>query len=161
MNLIVAVDKNWGIGYQGGLLCHLRGDLQFFKKTTMGHTVVMGRSTLESLPGGRGLPGRKNVVLTRQESFKAEGVEQVVHSVEALRALLEEDPEAFIIGGAEVYAQMLPYCCTCFVTRIWQEFPADRYFPDLDVLEEFQVTWKSEMQEENGIKYQWYKYERQ
>jgi dihydrofolate reductase len=160
MNLIVATDRCWGIGKDGGLLCHLSGDLKFFKKTTMGHTVVMGRATLESLPGGRGLPGRRNVVLTRQEGFRAENVDDVVHSVEELLALLADDPGAFVIGGADVYRQMLPYCDTCYVTRIEDVFPADRFFPDLDALGAFEITWESDWQEENGLRYRWLKYER-
>ena len=160
MNLIVAVDKNWGIGKDGELLCHLSGDLKFFKETTMGHTVVMGRTTLESLPGRRGLPGRRNIVLTRQEGYAAERVDTVVHSLEELCGVLEHDRDAFIIGGAEVYRQMLPYGNTCYVTRIEESFPADRYFPDLDADEDFVMTWESSRQEENGIVYRWVKYER-
>lgn len=160
MNLIVAADRNWAIGNEGDLLCHLSGDLKFFKETTMGHTVVMGRTTLESLPGKRGLPGRRNIVITRQEGYEAERVDTVVHDMDELMEVLKDDPEAFVIGGAEVYRQLLPKCNTCYITRIDAEFPADRFFPDLDADPDFEITWKSDMQEENGIKYQWFKYER-
>ena len=78
MNIIVACDKNWGIGKDGHLLCHLSGDLQYFKEMTMGKTVVMGRVTLESLPGGKGLPGRRNIVMTTRQDYTAEDAE-VVH----------------------------------------------------------------------------------
>ena len=160
MNLIVAADNDWGIGKDGDLLCHLSGDLKFFKETTMGHTVVMGRTTLESLPGKRGLPGRKNIVITRQQGYTAERVDTVVHDMEELAEVLKDDPEAFVVGGANVYEQLLPCCSTCYITRIYDSFGADRFFPDLDADPDFAITWKSDMQEENGIKYQWFKYER-
>lgn len=160
MNLIVAVDENWGIGNEGELLCHLSGDLKYFKETTMGHAVVMGRTTLESLPGKRGLPGRRNIVITRQKDFRAERVDDVAGSIPEALTLLKDDPGAFVIGGAQIYEQMLPYCDTCYVTRILQAFPADRFFPDLEASGEFDITWESDIQEENGIRYQWVKYER-
>ena len=83
MKLIAAADKNWSIGKDGGLLCHMPGDLKFFKEKTLGKTVVMGRKTLDSLPGGKPLPGRTNVVLTRDENFHREGC-IVIHSIEEL-----------------------------------------------------------------------------
>ena len=160
MNLIAAADKNWGIGYQGGLLCHLSGDLKYFKETTMGHTVVMGRTTLESLPGRKGLPGRKNIVLSRQQNYGAPGVDRVVHSLMELTILLSKDRDAFVIGGAEVYRALLPVCDTCYITRIDAEFPADRWLPNLDEDPDFELAWQSEEMEENGIRYRFLRYER-
>lgn len=160
MNLIVAADRNWGIGYQGGLLCHLSGDLKNFKETTMGHTVVMGRSTLESLPGKKGLPGRRNIVLSRQPHYGAPGVERVVHTMMELTILLSRDQDAFVIGGAEVYKQLLPLCDTCYVTKIDAEFPADCWFPNLDEDPAFELAWQSDEMEENGIRYRFLRYER-
>ena len=160
MNLIAAADKNWGIGYQGGLLCHLSGDLKYFKETTMGHTVVMGRTTLESLPGRKGLPGRKNIVLSRQQNYGAPGVDRVVHSLMELTVLLSKDRDAFVIGGAEVYRALLPVCDTCYITRIDAEFPADRWLPNLDEDPDFELAWQSEEMEENGIRYRFLRYER-
>ena len=113
MNLILAADENWAIGNKGDLLCHLSGDLKYFKKTTTGNTVIMGRKTLESLPGKKGLPGRKNVVLTTDENFSADGVDTVCHSIEELMQVLKDDDNAFVIGGAKVYEQLLPLCDTC------------------------------------------------
>ena len=106
--MILAADRNWGIGNKGQLLCHLSGDLKYFKQTTLGHTVIMGRATLESLPGKRGLPGRRNIVLTSQPDFEAERVDAVCNNLEELRAATKDDPDAFVIGGAEVYEQLLP-----------------------------------------------------
>ena len=130
--MILAADRNWGIGNKGQLLCHLSGDLKYFKQTTLGHTVIMGRATLESLPGKRGLPGRRNIVLTSQPDFEAERVDAVCHNLEELRAAVKDDPDAFVIGGAEVYEQLLPWCDTVYVTKIDYAYEADTYFPDLD-----------------------------
>ena len=93
MNIIVACDKNWGIGKDGHLLCHLSGDLKYFKEMTLGKTVVMGRVTLESLPGGKGLPGRRNIVITCNPDYQAENAE-VVHDFDELDAALAAPPFA-------------------------------------------------------------------
>lgn len=161
MNLILAADENWAIGNKGDLLCHLSGDLKYFKKTTTGHTVIMGRKTLESLPGKKGLSGRKNVVLTRDENFSAEGVDTICHSIEELMQVLKDDDNAFVIGGAKVYEQLLPLCDTCYITKIYGNFPADAYFVNMDEMKEFKVTWQDELMEDNGITYRFMKYERQ
>ena len=161
MNLILAADENWAIGNKGDLLCHLSGDLKYFKKTTTGNTVIMGRKTLESLPGKKGLPGRKNVVLTTDENFSAEGVDAVCHSIEELMQVLNGEDNAFVIGGAKVYEQLLPLCDTCYITKIYGKFPADAYFVNMDEMKEFKVTWQDELMEDNGITYRFMKYERQ
>lgn len=160
MNMILAADRNWGIGNKGQLLCHLSGDLKYFKQTTLGHTVIMGRATLESLPGKRGLPGRRNIVLTSRQDFTAERVDTVCHNLEELRAAVKDDPDAFVIGGAEVYEQLLPWCDTVYITKIDAEFPADRRFRNLDMDPAFQITRQSVEMEENGIRYRFVKYER-
>ena len=98
MDAIVAVDARWGIGRDGGLLFRISADLRRFKALTMGHTVVMGRRTLQSLPGGRGLPGRRNLVLSRQGDLAPEGAE-VFHEVQPMLDAAGED--AFVIGGAQ------------------------------------------------------------
>ena len=114
MQAIVAVSQSWGIGRDGQLLFRIRADLQRFKALTTGHTVVMGRKTLETLPGGRGLPDRRNLVLTRQKSLTPDRAE-TVHSPEELLALADSD--AFVIGGQEVYTRLLPYCTRVYVTK--------------------------------------------
>jgi len=113
MNLIIAVDKNWGIGKDGGLLCPLPGDLEYFKKTTLDKTVIMGRVTLESLPRSKGLPKRRNIVLTRDTSYEAVNAE-VVHSYEEIDEIVSGLPEeeVFVIGGAQIYKDMIPKCST-------------------------------------------------
>ncbi len=163
MKLILAADENWAIGYKGGLLCHLSADLKYFKKMTSGHTVVMGRRTLESLPGGKGLPSRRNIVITSNEEFSAPGVDAVCHDMEELMRTLQEGKEAddtFVIGGANVYEQLLPLCDTCYITKIYKTFPADVHFVNLDDMEEFEIADESDLMEENGIKYRFLRYER-
>ena len=107
MQAIVAVTEHWGIGRDGKLLFHIKGDLQRFRRLTLGRTVVMGRKTLESLPGGRGLPGRRNVVLTARRDYAPNGAEAVHTVAEAAEAAGAED---FCIGGAQTYRALLPYC---------------------------------------------------
>ena len=141
MELIAAADKNWAIGRDGKLLCHLPGDLKYFKEKTTGKTVVMGRKTLESLPGSKPLPNRRNIVLTKDPSFEKEGCE-IVHS------------------GASVYEQLLPYCDSCYITKIDACFDADTYIVNLDERDDFQLEWHSQPMEENGFTYRFTRYDR-
>lgn len=129
MNVIVAVDENWGIGKDGDQLVYLSQDLKRFKALTTGHPVILGRKTLATFPGGRPLKGRRNLILSRDPAFAPEGAE-VFRDLEALRSAVSED--AFVIGGASVYEQLLPWCDTAYVTRIHAAFPADVVFPNLD-----------------------------
>ncbi len=160
MNIIVVVDENWNIGRDGGLLVHLPGDLKYFKEKTLGKTVVVGRKTLESFPGAKPLPGRRNIVLTRQKHYRPGNCE-ICASKEELMAVLGSDTEdVFISGGETVYRQFFQDCDRYFVTKIYASFDADRSFPRLDGRAEFTVVWKSDMQEENGVKYQFFEYRR-
>lgn len=154
MNAIVAISENGGIGKDNGLLFHISADLKRFKELTSGHTVIMGRKTLQSLPGGRGLPNRRNIVITRDIDFTAEGAE-IVHSVDEALALAEED--AFVIGGASIYQAMLPYCNKVYLTKVYADAEADVFFPSLCG---WQVVRRSEMQEENGLRFQYIDYMR-
>ena len=157
MQAIVAVSRSWGIGKDGQLLFHISADLQRFKALTTGHTVVMGRKTLQSLPGGRGLPNRRSLVLTRQERFTPERAE-TVHSLAELLALAGD--EAFVIGGQEVYEQLLPYCTRAYVTKVFADVPADAFFPNLDEDPHWRAVSTGEMQEENGLIFQYVEYQR-
>ena len=154
MNAIVAISENSGIGKDNGLLFHISADLKRFKELTSGHTVIMGRKTLQSLPGGRGLPNRRNIVITRDIDFTVEGAE-IVHSVDEALALAEED--AFVIGGASIYQAMLPYCDKVYLTKVYADAEADVFFPSLCG---WQVVRRSEMQEENGLRFQYIDYMR-
>ncbi|MCC6103290.1 MAG: dihydrofolate reductase [Atopobiaceae bacterium] len=133
MRAIVAVCKNWGIGKDGHLIVRNRADMKHFVSSTMGGTVVMGRKTLDSFSKGRPLKGRRNIVLTHREDFVREGVE-VAHSIEEVLALVAScNPEqVWVIGGASVYRELLPYCSSAIVTKHECLCPADSFFPNLD-----------------------------
>ncbi|MGN1334455.1 MAG: dihydrofolate reductase [Anaerovoracaceae bacterium] len=162
MNMIVAADKNWGIGKDGQLLTHLSGDLKYFKEKTMGKVVVMGRKTLESLPGGRPLPGRINVVLTADPQYKKESC-IIVRSIDELRSKCSEYPcdSIMLIGGATLYNLFMEECRRLFITKIYAEFEADAFIKNADEMSEFKVVHQSEVHEEHGIKYQFFEYERE
>lgn len=161
MNLIVAADENWGIGKDGGLLTHLPGDMKYFRETTMGHVVVMGRKTLESFPGGKPLKNRTNIVLTRNTDYAPQDV-ILCHSMEeTLKQLEQYDSEdVFIIGGGTIYRQFLPYCEKAYVTRILKTFQADTNFENLDTDPQWTVASVGDRQEHNGIFYEFRIYQR-
>ncbi|MFA0809880.1 dihydrofolate reductase [Microbulbifer epialgicus] len=133
--LIAAVARNGAIGKDNGLPWRLSGDLQFFKRTTMGKPVVMGRKTYESI--GRPLPGRANIVITRNKDWQADGVE-VVDSLEAALDLARERAaqtgakELMVIGGAQIYRQALPLAARLYVTEVDTEVEGDAFFPEID-----------------------------
>lgn len=160
MKAIVAVDKNWGIGRGKKLLVHLPGDLNYFKEKTLGKIVVMGRETLESLPGKRPLPGRRNIVLTRNRGYGTEC--PLCHSKQELLDLImgENDEDVFIIGGEKVYRDFLPSCDTCYVTKIDESYDADKFFPNLDEDDDFSLIGESPTYEENGTRYKFVEYRR-
>ena len=135
---IVAVDENWAIGRQGDLLCHLPADMRHFKQVTMGHSIVMGRKTFESFPR-RPLPGRQNIVITRNADWQYPGV-TVVHSLEeAVQAA--ETETVFVIGGAQVYELALPCFDELHLTLIHARWAsADVFFPALDLNEWQEVS---------------------
>ena len=131
IHAIVAIDENGAIGRQGDLLCHLSADMKHFKEVTMGHSIVMGRKTFESFPR-RPLPGRQNIVITRNAGWQYPGV-TVVHSLEDAIAAAETDT-IFIIGGAQVYEQSLPLVEVLHLTRIHARWAsADAFFPAIDI----------------------------
>lgn len=139
MNAIVAVTADWGIGCGGALLVHERADMRRFVELTRGSTVIMGRKTLEGLPGGRPLRGRRNIVLTgtagagRPACPEGTTCEFAGSVGEALEAVGADDPErVWCIGGAAVYRALLPHCSSAFVTKFDVMLPADAFFPDLD-----------------------------
>lgn len=161
MKAIVAVDENWGIGKENGLLAHLPGDLKFFKEKTLGQTIFMGRNTLESLPGGKPLPDRTTIVLSSDKSYTRDDC-IVIRSLGDMFVALEYDTneELFCCGGAFVYHQCLQYFDTVYVTKMHQRFEADAFFPDLDANDDFEIVSESDVQEENGIRYTWVEYRR-
>ncbi len=152
MFAIVAVDDRWGIGREGELLFRVSDDLKRFRALTEGHTVLMGRKTLESLPHRRGLANRRNIVLTSNRDYTAENVETVHSPAEAVM-LAPED--CWLIGGASVYEQLLPVCQRVYVTRIAGDGDGDVFFPDLEHDPHWHLDKKGEEQEENGLRF-WY-----
>lgn len=161
MKAIVAVDKNWGIGYENKLLTSIPSDMKFFRETTMGHVVVMGRKTLESFPNGLPLAKRTNIVLTRDPNYQVKGAVIVQSQEELLEELKKyEGEEIFVIGGGSVYESMLPYCKTIFVTKIDYAYQADTYFPNLDKLPEWEMTEEGDEQTCFDIEFRFTKYER-
>lgn len=161
MNLIVAVDKNWAIGKENKLLVSIPQDMKFFRETTMGKVVVMGRKTLESFPGGQPLKKRTNIVITRDKNYSVKDA-IVVHSIEeALEELKNYNSEdVYVIGGDSIYRQMLPYCDVAHVTKIDHAYEADTYFPNLDEKEEWLVTGVSDEQTYFNLEYGFVRYER-
>lgn len=137
IRIIVAIDRNGAIGREGDLVFHIREDLRHFKSLTMGGTLVMGRRTFESLPGA--LPGRRNIVVTRQDGYTAPGAEVAADLPMALEIAAEGPGDTFIIGGAQIYAQTLPIAERLDLTLIPREAESpDTYFPVIP-LDEFLV----------------------
>ena len=145
MNLIVAVDEKWGIGYKGDLLVRLREDLQNFAALTTGKTVILGSNTLATFPGGRVLKNRRNIVLNPSPAYAPEGA-VVAHSIgELLETVKKTDSgEVFVIGGASVYKQLLPYCSMAYVTKVYADFCKDAYFTDLDSSDEWHLEYEGD-----------------
>ena len=140
MNLIAAVDANWAIGYKNKLLVSIPDDMKFFRQTTTGKVVVMGRKTLESFPNGQPLKNRVNIVLTSDKNYKVKDV--------------------YVIGGESIYRQLLDECDVAHITKIDYTYDADAYFPNLDEKEEWQITEDSDEQTYFDLEYYFLKYER-
>lgn len=161
MNLIVAVDKNWAIGHQNKLLVSIPQDMKFFRETTMGKVVVMGRKTLESFPGGQPLKKRTNIVLTKDKNYDVKDA-IVVHTIDDLLEELKkyELEDVYVIGGESIYRQLLPYCKLAHVTKINHAYEADTYFPNLDEMDDWEVTGVSDEQTYFNLEYEFVRYER-
>ena len=160
MNCIVVVDRNWAIGCDGGLLFSLPTDMKRFRSLTLGGTVILGRKTLDSFPGGRPLPKRRNIVITRSVDFDREGVEIVSPPQAALEAAAgTEEDKLWIIGGGSVYTALLTQCSRVYLTKVDAAAPdADTFFPNLDKLPGWEVESISEPVEENGVTYRFIDY---
>lgn len=161
MNLIVAVDKNWAIGLKNKLLVSIPEDMKFFRSETSGKVVVMGRKTLESFPNGMPLKNRTNLVLTANENYDARGA-QVFHTVEEVLEELKKYPseDVYIIGGASIYRQFLPYCDVAHVTKIDYAYEADTWFPNLDADPAWKITAASGERTCYDLEFEFLKYER-
>lgn len=157
ISLIVAYDENRVMGYNNKMPWHLPGDLAYFKKTTMSKPMIMGRKTFESI--GKALPGRTNIVITRDPNYKAEGI-VVVHSFEeALEIAKKEEKEIMVIGGEQIFRVALPIADVLYVTKIQHTFQGDTFFP------EFSDEWKKvseseEFKTKDGIKFSYLIYKK-
>lgn len=160
MKLIAAVDNEWNIGNKGNLLFSLPDDMKFFRTTTSGKIVVMGRKTLESFPGSKPLKNRINIVLSRNK-HDVDGAEFVKGVDELLDRLKEYDSgDVYVIGGAQIYSLLLPYCDTALITHVDAvAIEADSKFPELKD-NEWTVTEQSDIHENNGIKFRFTTYKR-
>lgn len=160
ISFIVAMDSQRVIGKENQLPWHLPADLKFFKKVTMGHPIVMGRKTHESI--GKPLPGRENVIVTRNKDYASDGC-IVLHTIEELLQYVEEKKEeVFVIGGAELFTVMFPYADRLYLTQIEHEFEGDVYFPEFHKDEWIRISHEKGIKDEkNPYDYFFNVYERQ
>jgi len=161
MNLIAAVDNNWAIGKNNQLLVSIPADMKFFRTTTTGKVVVMGRKTLESFPNGQPLKNRTNIVLTHDQSYRVKDA-VMVYSLEELREELKkyDSDDIYVIGGESIYRQLIDECDVAHITKIDFEYDADAYFPNLDEKPEWEITNDSEEQTYFDLIYHFLKYEK-
>ena len=155
MNQLIEIlncDSQYGIGKKNGLLFHQPKDMAFFRSTTLGHTVAMGENTLLSFPNGKPLPKRKHIVLSQDPTHNYDGVINV-HSFEAFLSEIKKELEGgdvYIIGGASIYRQMLPYCDKVLLTKIDADGNAEVFFENLDKSPAFLLKEQSSWEEDNG-----------
>lgn len=158
MTIILVADNNWAIGKNGNLLARLPEDMKRFREITTGHTVVMGRKTYESFPK-RPLPNRVNCVISRTQK-SIDGAEIFGSVEEFLQYAKSVEDEIFVIGGGEIYRQLLPYCDKAYITRVYESFEGDTFFTDIDALPEWEAVKSSEIIETNGFKIRFIDYMR-
>jgi dihydrofolate reductase len=158
LSIIAAVSLNNALGKDNKLLWHLPADLKRLKELTMGHHLIMGRKTFESL--GRPLPGRPHIVISRDANLKFDGV-TVVDSLEKAFELAKNDNQPFVFGGAEIYKQALPFIERIYLTRVNETFEGDAYFPELDTVEwELLSKLDFEPDEKNKFHYSYEEYKK-
>jgi dihydrofolate reductase len=158
MDCIVNVTQGWAIGNGGRLQITLHADMRRFRELTRGKTLVLGRATLATFPGGRPLPKRRNIILTTDPTFTVDGGE-TARSVEEALKLTENDEKVFVIGGASVYRQLLSFCRYAYITRLYVNTPADSFFPDLDANPDWTLVEASERMKSGDVEYALLKYE--
>ena len=160
ISAIVAVDNNWGIGFNGDLLEHIPEDLKYFKELTSGNVVVMGRKTWDSLPK-KPLPNRINYVITKEA--KPSNEEVAYFDMNCIKMMMQKqsDYEYFIIGGGQIYKELLPYCDRVYVTKIFKDHDqVDTYFPNLDESDEWAPAMQSALHTYKDLTYQFWQYDR-
>lgn len=160
MNLIAAVDLNWGIGYNCELLEKIPEDMKYFKEKTQGKVIVMGRATLESLPNKKPLEKRINIVLTKNKNYNCEGV-ILCYSLEELFKELKKykAEDIFIIGGESIYSQLISYCNKAYITKIYKEYMHDKVLINLDNSDQwYKVSTSEKRKFKDGIYYEFNTY---
>lgn len=157
MKMIAAVSKNWGIGKEGKLLFRIPADMKFFRETTNGSAVIMGRKTLDSFPNSAPLKNRVNIVLTRDENFfREEAI--ICHTPEEILDEAKKYSNIFIIGGAEIYKIFLSECSEAYITKVEADAPADKFIDNLDELPDWKLADMSEPHEDNGYTFRFCRY---
>ena len=156
LSIIVATDQQRGIGIRNTLPWRLPEDLAHFKRTTSGHPVIMGRKTFDSI--GRALPNRRNIVITRNPDWRHDDVEAVPSLDAALR--LVDGADAFVIGGAQIYAEALPLAARLIVTEIGKRFDCDAFFPTIDPAQWKEVAREQHHSQQNGFDYAFVTYQK-
>lgn len=165
MIIFLAVDKNYSIGYKGDLLVHLKNDLKRFKKYTLGNIVVMGRKTLDSLPSGKPLKGRINIVLTKDKNFKKEGA-YVVNSIDELKEKVKElNPDkkmkVFLIGGGSLVDQLYDECNYAYITEIDKKFEKyDTFIPNIREDINWEIVAESDILKDDDLEYRYVEFQR-
>ena len=162
ISAIVAVDNNWGIGFNGDLLEHIPEDLKYFKQLTSGNTIVMGRKTWDSLPR-KPLPNRHNLVITKDPSIYELTNEVSFYTLRQIEVLMLKNKNVnyFVIGGGQIYEKLLPLCDRVYVTKIFKDHDqVDTYFPNLDESDEWAPAMQSALQNYKDLNYQFWQYDR-
>lgn len=165
MILMLTADENWNIGLKGKMLIDLKEDLKRFKEKTMGNIIIMGRSTLEAVPGEKALPGRINIVMTRNKNFKKDDI-IAANSLDGLFEILEDinrdgSRDVFVIGGESIVQQLLKYCDKAYVTKILKSFKNhDTSIPSLDKDKDWKIYSEGEIIEQDDIEYKYVEYRR-
>lgn len=159
LKLIASVDRNWGLGLGQELLFHIPEDMQWFRGHTMGKTVILGRKTLESFPGGGPLKGRKHLLLSRKSETKYENVFTCQTPENVLQCAAQEE-EVWVIGGEQIYQLFLPYCEEAFVTKVDAVRPADKFLENLDASPDWRLIEQSPWRESEGLRFCFCVYQR-
>ncbi|HLR22043.1 MAG TPA: dihydrofolate reductase [Tissierellaceae bacterium] len=165
MILIFAVDNNWNIGLDGGMLTSIKEDLERFKRITEDNIVIMGRRTLEAIPGQKPLSNRINVLVTKSKKFNEDDF-YILDDLNKLNSLLKEinpanEMEVFVTGGGSVVSQLMPYCSKAYITKILKSFPkADTNIPNLDLDENWDIVKESKVYYQDDLPYKYVNYTR-
>lgn len=160
ISAIVAVDNNWGIGYNGDLLEHIPEDLKYFKEVTADHIVVMGSKTWDSLPK-KPLPDRTNIIISNKGNLLLENGAIRLSLDDLLLGIADFEDDVFVIGGGSIYNQLLPFCSRVYVTKILKDHEnVDTYFPNLDKNPEWEIDTCTDLQTSGNINYAFLTYNR-